>query len=196
MTTDVKDLMGRLALQPGDIGGPSYMQMMRDRDEAAAALKAQAEEIARLKEERAFAIREMSKWASACGEAEGRLKASQWPGVIDDWRERSEAAERERAEEWRKRREAEGDRDVSNAAALTLREERDALKAENEKLRGMLEPLAAEADAWGDAVPDDHRPVFVEMGHWDARYYGSAARFTVGDQRRARAALHPTQGGE
>ena len=53
----------------------------------------------------------------------------------------------------------------------------------------VLRILAAEADEWGDAVPDDHRPVYVEMDHWDARYYGSPSRFTVGNLRRARALL-------
>lgn len=53
----------------------------------------------------------------------------------------------------------------------------------------VLRILAAEADEWGDAVPDDHRPVYVEMDHWDARYYGSPSRFTVGDLRRIRALL-------
>lgn len=53
----------------------------------------------------------------------------------------------------------------------------------------VLRLLAAEADEWGDAVPDNHRPVYVEMDHWDARYYGSPSRFTVGDLRRIRALL-------
>ncbi|MCX5495418.1 hypothetical protein OSH11_11930 [Kaistia dalseonensis] len=72
---------------------------------------------------------------------------------------------------------------------LDLGKELAEAEAEIVRLREALKPFAAEAAEWGDGVPDDHRPVFVEMGHWDARYYGSAAKFTVGDQRRARAAL-------
>jgi hypothetical protein len=49
MTADVKDLVERLALSPGDIGGPSYMQMMREREEAASLIEAQMEEIFRLR---------------------------------------------------------------------------------------------------------------------------------------------------
>ena len=63
------------------------------------------------------------------------------------------------------------------------------LQAENERLRAALEPFASEADMWGDLVPDDHAPLCVEMGHTDGRYYGSAAKYTVGDLRLARAAL-------
>jgi hypothetical protein len=83
MTTDVKDLVERLALQPGDIGGPSYMQMLREREEAASVIKAQAEEIARMKEECAAAIAEMSKYASLYNEAKGRREASKLSGVIE-----------------------------------------------------------------------------------------------------------------
>ena len=64
-----------------------------------------------------------------------------------------------------------------------------ALPAPIDEVEKALEPFAADVDSWGSAVPDDHAPIQVEMGHWDARYYGSAAKFTVGDLRRARKAL-------
>ena len=70
----------------------------------------------------------------------------------------------------------------------------DAERAENERLRSALEPFASEADMWGDLVPDDHAPLCVEMGHTDGRYYGSAAKYTVGDLRLARAALAQKEG--
>lgn len=190
MTTDVKDLVARLALQPEDIGGPSRVQMMREREEAASALEAQAEEIGRLKDERAFAIREMSKWASACGEAEGRLKASEWPGVVDGWKERAEAAERERAEEWRKRREAECGRDVSDAAAMTLREERDALKDENERLREVLMGLELACEQLAASRSARAYLIMLEDGQSDALLRLDVARAA------ARAAIHPTPEGE
>lgn len=72
---------------------------------------------------------------------------------------------------------------------IELLTERDALRQEIGRLKELLAPFAVEANEWGEAVPDDHKPIFVELGHWDARYYGSPAHFTVGDQRRARAAL-------
>lgn len=153
MGTDVKELAERLRDEMGSIGGPSYTQMMQQRLEAASALEAQAEEIARL--------REMFR-------ADGDDHAK----IIRDLSDRHET------------------RITKYADAIA------ALKAENERLREALQPFAAEAGEWGDAVPDSHHPVFLEPGHWDARYYGSAAKFTVGDQRGARAALHPTQGGE
>lgn len=42
------------------------------------------------------AIREMTEYARKAGEIEGRLRASEWPGVVDGWRERAERAEAER----------------------------------------------------------------------------------------------------
>lgn len=78
-------------------------------------------------------------------------------------------------------------------AVEALIAENAALKEEVGRLRAMLKPFADEADEWGASVPDDYAPLCVEPGHWDARYYGSPARFTVGDQRRARAALHPQE---
>ena len=80
---------------------------------------------------------------------------------------------------------------VAEAVVNTLA----ALRIENERLRAALEPFASEADMWGDLVPDDHAPLCVEMGHTDGRYYGSAAKYTVGDLRLARAAL-AQKGGE
>lgn len=66
--------------------------------EAATALTEQAAQIERLTRERDEAIREMSEWASKSGEAEGRLKASEWAGVVEGWKDRATTAERERDE--------------------------------------------------------------------------------------------------
>ena len=52
-----------------------------------------------------------------------------------------------------------------------------------------LEPFAAEVDSWGDQAPRDHHPIIVECGHFDARYYGSPAKYTIGDLDRARATI-------
>lgn len=62
-------------------------------------------------------------------------------------------------------------------------------KARIERLEAALRPFADEAAMWGDLVPDDHAPLCVEMGHTDGAYYGSAAKYTVGDLRAARAEL-------
>lgn len=62
-------------------------------------------------------------------------------------------------------------------------------QSEGEPLRAALKPFADEADMWGELVPDDHAPLCLEMGHTDGRYYGSAAKYTVGHLRAARAAL-------
>lgn len=66
----------------------------------------------------------------------------------------------------------------------------ETLEARIAELENALRPFAKEAGEWGDLVPDDHYPVFVEMGHWDARYYGSKAKYSVGDQRHARRVLN------
>ncbi len=63
-----------------------------------------------------------------------------------------------------------------------------------QELEAALRPFATEADMWGDQVPEDHAPVYVEMGKNDARYFGSPSKFTIGDLRRARAALGTTGG--
>ena len=62
-------------------------------------------------------------------------------------------------------------------------------KARIERLEAALRPFADEAAMWGDLVPNDHAPLCVEMGHTDGAYYGSAAKYTVGDLRAARATL-------
>lgn len=58
-----------------------------------------------------------------------------------------------------------------------------------EALERALKPFAKEAGLWGELVPDDWYPVFVEQGHWDARYYGSASKFAIGDLRNAASVL-------
>ena len=78
-------------------------------------------------------------------------------------------------------------RDEAAAALSTLQEQKS-------KLEEALKPFADEADEWGHLVPDDHFPLCVEMGHTNGRYYGSAAKYAVGDLRRARALL--SGGGE
>jgi hypothetical protein len=56
----------------------------------------EATHLATLTAERDAAIREMTKCAREAGEAKGCLEASEWPGVVDGWREKCEALERER----------------------------------------------------------------------------------------------------
>lgn len=81
------------------------------------------------------------------------------------------------------------------ATITALRAALDRAEARVANLEAALRPFGDEADAWGHLVPDDHAPLCVEMGHTDGRYYGSAAKYTVGDLRRARAAL-ADKGGE
>lgn len=190
MSADVKDLVERLRarafrLATRDLNGDGASLAK----EAATALEAQAEEIARLVAERdahkVNAVRRAGEKAIVMG--------------------RASAVERERAEEWRRRREAEASRDTSNAAAMTLREERDALKlnvhqleefigrreddilsisrernvlrAEVDRLRASLELAANRLDRL--ALED--MPLKADALDWGLL---------------ARAALYPTQGGE
>ena len=74
---------------------PAAGQVMEN---AATALTERDAQIERLTRERNEAIREMSEWATKAGEAEGRLKASEWHGVVEGWQERATTAERERDE--------------------------------------------------------------------------------------------------
>lgn len=57
-----------------------------------------ADAIERAVKERDGAIEQLAKEARARGEAEGRLRASQWPGVVEGWQKRAEGAERQLAE--------------------------------------------------------------------------------------------------
>lgn len=66
--------------------------------------------IQRLEGERDEAIRFMSQYAREAGEAKGRLEMSEAAGIVDGWRERTEAAEQalsasqqevERLKKWR-----------------------------------------------------------------------------------------------
>ncbi len=66
--------------------------------DAATAIAERDAQIERLTRERDEAIREMSGWAAKAGETEGRLKASEWHGVIEGWKDRATTAERERDE--------------------------------------------------------------------------------------------------
>jgi len=49
--------------------------------------------IERLTEERDEAIKLMTQYARDLGEMEGRYKAAHWPGIVDGWQARAEAAE-------------------------------------------------------------------------------------------------------
>jgi hypothetical protein len=60
----------------------------------------------------------------------------------------------------------------------------------------IMRPMAKEAGMWGAAVPSEHKPVYVEMGHTDARYYGSASVFSIGDLRAASAFVEKHGGAE
>lgn len=60
----------------------------------------------------------------------------------DDARAERDRLEDERAEEWRKRRNAEGDRDVLNAANGTLRKELSEARAEVERVNGLAREAA------------------------------------------------------
>ena len=82
--------------------------------------------------------------------------------------------------------------DTIEAQAKTIAE-RDAeialLEAKTAELRQALWPFAFEAGMWADHVPDDGRPTVLEIGKTDAENYGSPAQYSIGDLRRARAAL-------
>lgn len=66
--------------------------------EKIAALSKQSEEapdgeVVQLRQERDAALRECAKWAREAGEAKGRLETSEWPGVVEGWKERALKAE-------------------------------------------------------------------------------------------------------
>ncbi|MGR7993900.1 hypothetical protein [Xanthobacter sp. ZOL 2024] len=164
MITDVKDLVARL--RDTDYAGPmqhlrGWSDLDRIHAEAATALEAQAEEIAQLVKERdgrnADAVRRAGEKAVA---------------IV-----RVEAAERERdalklnvqqLEEFIGRREDD---------ILSIARERNALRAEVDRLRASLELAANRLDRL--ALED--MPLKADATDWGIS---------------ARAALHPTQGGE
>lgn len=65
---------------------------------AATALTDRDALIERLTRERKDFAQTISEWATKAGEAEGRLKASEWPGVVEGWKARATTAERDLAE--------------------------------------------------------------------------------------------------
>jgi hypothetical protein len=73
----------------------------------------------------------------------------------------NERLELERAEQWRLRREAEGDRDLEKAVSLSFKQENERLKAENQRLRNATEwygnavAIASTATQSGEAAYDD-----------------------------------------
>ena len=50
-------------------------------------------EVERLKQERDAALKQLSEMATKCGQAEGKLLASEHAGLLEEWRQRAEAAE-------------------------------------------------------------------------------------------------------
>lgn len=73
-----------------DAGTGSTEYVSADLHEAARAV------IARLADERDQAINALSKAAEARGRAEGKLEASELPGIVDGWKARAERVEAER----------------------------------------------------------------------------------------------------
>ena len=146
-----------------------------------------------------------------------------------DLHEREECAiaviEAERAQEWRKRREAEGQRDVAKAAAAQLRDDLTASEEANARLTEKLadahdgqayaEKAAAEmAIALYDtqarvAALEEALEPFAEVAELDVgesesdndifrqmdAKYCQAPQITVGDLRRTRALLRPAKEG-
>jgi hypothetical protein len=89
---DVEALIEKAANQP--MAGP----LVRDLVDALATLR---DRLAAAERGQKEAIAQMCKTARELGEAQGKLAASELPGIIDGWRERALDAERER-DEWRK----------------------------------------------------------------------------------------------
>lgn len=144
MSTDVKDLVARLREEMGSIGGPSYMQMMQQRLEAALRLEAQAEEIERL--------------TTLCEETQMERRTLQYE--VSMMRDRAEAAERER----------------------------DAFRAENERLQVVIKDLELACEQLAAGRSDRAYHTMIEDGQSNALLRLDVARAA------ARAALHPTQG--
>lgn len=83
-------------------------------------------------------------------------------------------------------------RDIHRIEALTARAEaaeaeRDALAAENNRLREALKPFADEAEHWESWVANEF------LVEWFPEYDGNQNPITVGDLRNARAALKGQQ---
>jgi hypothetical protein len=86
------------------------------------------------------------------------------------------------------------DRDHDELDALLLE-----AKEEIERLMEALKPFAAESDRWAPMWEDEHAPALHPKGNvcmWCGYEPGcDVAGFTIGDLRRARAALIPQQKG-
>ena len=76
--------------------------------------------------------------------------------------------------------------DWQTGALAACADQLSAKDAEIARLREALKPFSAEAERWGDRAPDD---LTVSVHSVDAEHFGDQSEFTVGDLRRARAAL-------
>ncbi|UPT53176.1 hypothetical protein [Synechococcus phage Ssp-JY42] len=108
MTKDLTEIVHAWIREDLDVGaklsigyyGPALIERLKPIEEL----------IQRLEGERDEAIRFMSQYAREAGEAKGRLEMSEAAGIVDGWRERTEAAEQalsasqqevERLKKWR-----------------------------------------------------------------------------------------------
>ncbi|MDQ0505958.1 gas vesicle protein [Xanthobacter agilis] len=88
MNRDVKDLVKRLTLHPSDLGGPSYMQMIREREEVASVLEGQVAWIARVERARdprseAAVERERDAFKAGVAYAEVLARQEKQPDLTD-----------------------------------------------------------------------------------------------------------------
>lgn len=88
---------------------------------------------------------------------------------------------------YRQKRAAEAERDSWRRVSERLEGEKVAAEANAARMREALEPFAVEANGWADMWHDDYIPVLTPAT--DDEGYNEKAAFTVGDLRRARAAL-------
>lgn len=220
MSADLKDLVERLRDEMGSIGGPSYTQMMQQRLEAATALEAQAEEIARLSDENdELRCAPWPEWASkVLAVIRARSGYDGYDDAIDgvdlpaELEETMAVLEREADRQMQDAR-AKRETDLHKGAADHYRKkcaehranaeaaerERDALKAENERLRVLVERAT---DIFRNCSVEDgmcccgddmkRHPHPMECGHSPTDHGGYIADQWLKDY----SALHPTQGGE
>jgi hypothetical protein len=100
-------------------------------------------------------------------------------------RSSNEALERERAEEWRRRREAEASRDVEKAVT-------DTLKRENEAMRKALEPFCLAFERRRDAYSKRYKDRDLGYANFDKMpddWAIEKVAFNMGDYSRACSAL-------